>query len=251
MTLELTEAAAIKCGDSELAVTVDQYAAAAAERSGDPVIMASADRHLADAMISHGATAAAVAFVTAAAKRLQSDLVRRGPEELSVLGMLFLMAAMAQAAAEPTTAAPDALARAVPGFLDQAGEHAAQLDGDANALWTAFGPTNCALHRVAPHAQLREGTDAVAVAADIPAVALAELPRERRAHLLPDRALGEKQAGQRQDAVDTLLRAEKLAPGEMVCRPRTQQLINDLRLLGVGSAEGRLRALADRCGLPP
>ncbi|WP_216826893.1 hypothetical protein [Streptomyces hundungensis] len=105
MTLELTEAAAIKCGDSELAVTAGQRAAAAAERPGDPVIMASADRHLADAMTAHGEAAAAVAFVTAAANRLQRDLVQREPEGLPVLGMLFLKAAMAQAAAEPTTTA--------------------------------------------------------------------------------------------------------------------------------------------------
>ncbi|WP_331721789.1 helix-turn-helix domain-containing protein (plasmid) [Streptomyces sp. NBC_01102] len=251
LALELTEAAAIKWGNSELAVTAGQRAVAAAERSGDPVIMASAARHLADAMTAHGQAAAAVAFVTAAANRLQGDLVQSGPEGLSVLGMLWLKAAMAQAAAaEADDHSPDALARAVPGFLDQADEHAERLGRDDNLLWTSFGPTNCALYRVAAHVQLSEGADAVAVAADIPAVSLAGLPRERRAHLLTDRAIAEKQAGQREDAVDTLLDAEKLAPEEVVCRPRTKRLVEDLRLLGVGSAEGRLRGLADRCGLP-
>ncbi|MFE4056684.1 helix-turn-helix domain-containing protein [Streptomyces sp. NPDC059096] len=251
LALELTEAAAIKWGSSELAVTAGQRAVAAAERSEDPVIMASAARHLADAMTAHGQAAAAVAFVTAAANRLQGDLVQRGPEGLSVLGMLFLKAAMAQAAAaEADDRSPDALARAVPVFLDQADEHAARLGGDANELWTSFGLTNCALYRVAAHVQLSEGADAVAVAADIPAASLAGLPRERRAHLLTDRAIGEKQAGLREDAVDTLLEAEELAPEEVVCRPRTKRLVEDLRLLGVGSAEGRLRGLADRCGLP-
>ncbi|MYR41272.1 helix-turn-helix domain-containing protein [Streptomyces sp. SID5910] len=251
LALELTEAAAIKWGNSELAVTAGQRAVAAAERSGDPVIMASAARHLADAMTAHGQAAAAVTFVTAAANRLQGDLVQSGPEGLSVLGMLWLKAAMAQAAAaEADDHSPDALARAVPGFLDQADEHAEHLGRDDNLLWTSFGPTNCALYRVAAHVQLSEGADAVAVAADIPAASLAGLPRERRAHLLTDRAIAEKQAGQREDAVDTLLDAEKLAPEEVVCRPRTKRLVEDLRLLGVGSAEGRLRGLADRCGLP-
>ncbi|MFF1360950.1 hypothetical protein [Streptomyces sp. NPDC058297] len=56
----------------------------------------------------------------------------------------------------------------------------------------SFGPTNCALYRVAAHVQLSEGegADAVAVAAGISA---ADLPRERRAHLLTGRAIGEKQ----------------------------------------------------------
>lgn len=213
--------------------------------------MASAARHLADAMTAHGQAAAAVTFVTAAANRLQADLMQRGPEGLSVLGMLFLKAAMAQAAAaEADDRSPDVLARAVPDFLDQADEHADRLGGDGNELWTSFGPTNCALYRVAAHIQLSEGADAVAVATGIPAAALADLPRERRAHLLTDRAIGEKQAGLREKAVDTLLEAEELAPEEVVCRPRTKRLVEDLRLLGAGSAEGRLRGLADRCGLP-
>ncbi|WP_331720645.1 helix-turn-helix domain-containing protein (plasmid) [Streptomyces sp. NBC_01178] len=251
LTLELTEAAAIKWGDTELAVVAGHRAVAAAERSEDVVIMASAARHLADAMTNHGQAAAAVAFVTAAARRLEPDLLRRGPEGLSVLGMLFLKAAMAQAAAaEADDHSPTALARAVPGFLDQADEHADHLGFDGNELWTSFGPTNCKLYRVAAHVQLSEGADAVAVAADIPHASLADLPRERRAHLLTDRAIGEKQAGLRTEAVATLLKAEEEAPEEVLCRPRTKQLVEDLRLLGTGSAESRLRALADRCGLP-
>ncbi|MEV8476191.1 helix-turn-helix domain-containing protein [Streptomyces sp. NPDC051173] len=251
LTLELTEAAAIKWGDSELAVVAGQRAVAAAERSEDPVIQASAARHLADAMTHHGQAAAAVAFVTAAAHRLQGDLLQQGPDGLSVLGMLWLKAAMAQAAAaEADDRTPAALARAVPAFLDQADEHAARLGADGNALWTSFGPTNCKLYRVAAHVQLSEGADALAVAADIPGEALAALPRERRAHLLTDRAYAETQAGLRAQAVDTLLEAERLAPEEVLCRPRTKTLVEDLRLLGAGSSEARLRALADRCGLP-
>ncbi|MFF8646541.1 hypothetical protein [Streptomyces sp. NPDC015345] len=129
-------------------------------------------------------------------------------------------------------------------------ERSTRLGFDGDELWTSFGPTNCKLYRVAAHVQLSEGADAVAVAADIPAAALAGLPRERRAHLLTDRAIGEKQAGLRTEAVTTLLKAEEEAPEEFLCRPRTKQLVEDLRLLGTGSAEGRLRALADRCGLP-
>ncbi|MEV6425032.1 helix-turn-helix transcriptional regulator [Streptomyces sp. NPDC051662] len=251
LSLELTEAAAIKWGSTELAVVAGHRAVAAAERSEDPVIMASAARHLADAMTSHGQAKAAVAFATAAAERLRPDLLQRGALGLSVLGMLFLKAALAQAAvAEADDRSPDAAARAVPVFLDEADEYAVQLGADGNELWTSFGATNCALYRVAAHVQLSAGADAVAVAANIPAAGLDALPRERRAHLLADRARGETQAGMRETAVDTLLEAEALAPEEVVCRPRTKALVEDLRLLGAGSAERRLRGLAERCGLP-
>ncbi|MEU1075194.1 helix-turn-helix transcriptional regulator [Streptomyces sp. NPDC005878] len=251
LSLELTEAALIKWGDTETAVLAGHRAVAAAERSEDAVVMASAARHLADAMTNHGQAAKAVAFVTAAADRLQDELLRRGPDGLSVLGMLFLKAAMAQAAAAEADDRHSAvLARAVPDHLAEAAEHAEHLGHDDNRLWTSFGPTNVQLYRVAAHVQLSEGADAVAVAVGIPADAYNGLPPERRAHLLTDRAMGEKQAGLGEQAVATLLEAERLAPEEVRCRPRTRGLVEDLRLLGTGSAEGRLRGLADRCGLP-
>jgi transcriptional regulator with XRE-family HTH domain len=250
-SLELTEAAAIKWGDSELAVIAGHRAVTAAERSENPVIMASAARHLADAMTNHGQAAAAVIFVLAAARRLRADLLRSGPDGYSVLGMLYLKAAMAAAAAsEAEDRDPARYARRVPDYLDEADEHADRLCGDENRLWTSFGPTNVSLCRVAAHVHLSEGADAVAVAAGIPASAFHNLPRERRAHLLTDRAIGEKQAGPREKAVNTLMEADELAPEEVRCRPRTKSLVEDLRALGVGSAKSRLRILADRCGLP-
>ncbi|MEU6055925.1 helix-turn-helix transcriptional regulator [Streptomyces xanthochromogenes] len=251
LSLELTEAAAIKWGDTELALIAGHRAVNAAERSENPVIMASAARHLGDAMTNHGQAADAARFVLASAQRLQGDLLRTGPEGFSVLGMLYLKAAMASAAAaEADDLNPEAHARRVPEHLDQADEHADRLGRDDNLLWTSFGPTNVKCYRVAAHVQLSEGADAIAAAADITAPAFASLPKERRAHLLADRALGELQAGQRETAVDTLLDAEELAPEEVQCRPRTKTTVENLRLLGAGSAEGRLRLLADRCGLP-
>ncbi|MEU0389228.1 helix-turn-helix transcriptional regulator [Streptomyces chartreusis] len=252
MALQLTEAASIKFGDENgLATIAGHRAVTAAERSGDPVIMASACRHLADAMTHDGQPRAAADFAITAAGRLEADLKTRGAEGLSTLGMLYLKAAMARAVAaerDDRRAAHDA--RAVPELLDQAAEHATELGGDGNALFTAFGVTNVRLYRVAAHVQLSEGADAVAAALEIDNDARAALPRERRAHHLADLARAYTQAGQRERAVETLLDAEEEAKEEVRCRPRTRQLIEDLRLLGVGSAEGRLRSLAARCGLP-
>jgi hypothetical protein len=75
------------------------------------------------------------------------------------------------------------------------------------------------------------------------------LPRERRAHYRVDTARALTQAGRRVEAVETLLEAEREAPEEVHCRPHSKKLVEDLTLLGAGSAEGRLRALAQRCGL--
>ncbi|MFD0351928.1 hypothetical protein ACFQ0M_48915 [Kitasatospora aburaviensis] len=75
-------------------------------------------------------------------------------------------------------------------------------------------------------------------------------PRERRAHLLADVAHGYTQAGRYHEAVTTVLRAEAEAPEEVRCRPRTRRLVDELQLLAPTSVQGRLRVLADRCGLP-
>ncbi|MFI9724593.1 helix-turn-helix domain-containing protein [Streptomyces sp. NPDC052396] len=251
LALELAEAAAIKYGDCDLAWLAGHRAVAAAGRSGDPVAMASAARHLADAMTHRGQARAAAEFAVTAAERLEAELLTRGRDGLSVLGMLYLKAAMAQAAVvESGDGYAGAAEAAVPALLEEAAARAVQLGGDGNAMWTAFGPTNVALHRVAAHVQLSQGADALAVAQGISAPARAALPRERRAHHLADLARAFTQAGRREDAVDTLLDAEREAAEEVRCRPRTRRLVEDLRLLGAGAAEGRLRTLAGRCGLP-
>ncbi|MET8703654.1 helix-turn-helix transcriptional regulator [Kitasatospora sp. NPDC004723] len=244
LTYGLTEAVSVKFGAPDLALIAGHRAVLAAERSEDPVVMASAARQLADAMTHQGQAAAGVDFALAVAARLESDLLARGAAGVSVLGMLYLKSAMAAAQVDSVPAA-----RRVPGLLDQAAEHAALLGYDGNHVWTAFGPTNVLIHRVAASTALAEGGAAVAVALTIPDSSLADLPRERRAHHLADLAAAYVQAGRRPEAVDALLRAEREAPEEVRCRPRTRALVDDLRLLGAGAAEGRLRALAGRCGL--
>lgn len=87
--LELAEAAAIKWGDTEMAVVAGHRVVTAAERSESPVILAGAARHLGDAMTNRGQAAAVAGFIFTAARRLEPDLLRSGPDGYSVLGMLY------------------------------------------------------------------------------------------------------------------------------------------------------------------
>lgn len=153
MALNLAESASIKFGAPELAVQSGNRAVAAAERSEDPVIMGLAACHLSDAMTHHGQAPGATSFAVAAAGRLTPELLTAGADGLSVLGTLYLKAAMAQANAAQS--APDTrAATSVPGHLDQADEYAAQLDDDNGVpaafgpqTWTSFGSTNVGLSR--------------------------------------------------------------------------------------------------------
>ncbi|MGW9209272.1 helix-turn-helix domain-containing protein [Embleya sp. NPDC055664] len=243
MTYQLTVAVATKYADQNLARHAADRSLVAADRSHDPVAIAGATRHVADAMFHGGEGAAAVTFAAAVARTLERDLVARGTHGLSVLGMLHLKAAMAAADAGARTQVPE--------FLAEAEVVANRLGADANVLWTAFGPTNVRIHRVSALVRLQQGGDAIAESARVSASSLLTLPRERRAHHTVDVAMGLFGARRRGEAVDKLLEAEQTAPQEVRCRPRTHQLVTDLRALGVGgSAEPRLRAFAQRCGMP-
>jgi transcriptional regulator with XRE-family HTH domain len=242
MALQLAEGLATKFGDAPLAYSAADRAVIAAERSEDPIMMASAARHLADAMIGSGRPRDAASFAIAAAARLEGLLVDKGAAGLSVLGMLYLKAGMATATADD--------ARSASGYFDEADDAATRLGSDGNALWTAFGPTNVALYRVSANVRLFDGAAALTAAGGVSQVRQDALPRERRAHYLIDLAHAYSQSNQRGQAVDTLLLAEGLAPEEVRCRPHAIDLVDNLRLLGAGTAEGRLQTLAQRCGLP-
>jgi hypothetical protein len=242
MAYQLVVAVAVKYGDPVLAAMAADRAVTAADRSGDPVAMAGAARHLVDAMTHQGRAAAGVELAGAMADRLEGDLVERGPQGVTMLGMLHLKGAVGAAALGAPTAVTD--------LLSAAGESAGRLGGDGNLLWTAFGPTNCAFHAVACLVALGEGSRAVAVAGSIAPHRQQALPRERRALFLVDLSRARVQSGEPSRALETLLDAEREAAEEVRCRPRTHQLVRDLRMLVAGSDEGRLRALAMRCGLP-
>jgi len=240
-TYQLASSTLIKFADVGLAWRAADRGVLMAERSGDPVTIGSASRRLADAMLSHGEGEAGASLAIAVAERLEASLLVYGDEDgLSVLGMLYLKAAVAMAEQGNR---PQATA-----LLDEAHRVAEVLGRDSNAQWTAFGPTNVQVHRVSTLVQLNAGMDAVDAAMRITPEALAALPRERRAHLLVDIALGYSQGKRRPAAVTTLLAAEELAPQEVRCRPTSHGLVRELVTLAP-TPSWELRGLAERCGL--
>lgn len=237
---QLASATLIKFGDPVTGMLAADRAMSAAEDAG-PVVAGSAARRYADALIHLGHGDAAIEVLERAADRLSDDLEHAGPAGWSVHGMLLLKAVMA--AAERQDAAT------VRSLLAQAARIADRLEGDANHMFSAFGPTNVRLHEVAAMVVLGDGAAAVAAAARIDRDALGALPRERRAQLLMDLAAGHFLAGRPDTALLVLLAAEELAPQEVHCRASSRQLVGDLAAGSRPIPEPRLRALAGRCGL--
>ncbi|GHB42373.1 hypothetical protein GCM10010377_36540 [Streptomyces viridiviolaceus] len=91
------------------------------------------------------------------------------PSPNALTGRLFLAGSMASARADDRATTRT--------FLDEAERAARRLGTDANHVWTAFGPTNVAIHRVATAAELGD----MQVAVDLgPRIDTAGLPTERR-----------------------------------------------------------------------
>lgn len=253
-TYQLAVAACVKFDDAPTAWQAADRAVKAAEASQDPITIASAARRSAEALICLSATArpdearrtpsdaeTALDICLNAASRLDGELRRLGADGLSMAGSLFLKAAVCAATLADKSRTTELIA--------QADEYATMIGHDGNAVRSGFGPTNVALHRASTLIMLEEGGLAVKAARGIGRGAFARLPTERRVNHLAELAIAHIQCGNRDAALDALLRAEDTARQEVHCRPRTRSTV--ARLLDADPApSNRLRELAQRSGVP-
>lgn len=226
----------------DLAWLAAERAFCLAEGVGDPLLMSDAARRVAHGLLATGHPEDALALIHADIERLDAGLPTADAEYLSVYGMLPLMGSVIAGRAGRQSAVRD--------LLQLGAKTAARLGADANHHWTAFGPTNVAIHRTAVMADLGDGQLAVDAAATIAPEALAGLPRERRASLLLDTARGYALAGRRREALERLEAADSLAPEEIRARPVARVLVDTLMRDWPGRAPVELRQLASRIGLP-
>src|SRR5262249_13613180 len=154
----------------------------------------------------------ALAIVTRAAEKLTRHPMTDDGSE--VLGMLHLIAAFAHTAAGRPGQADDRVREAL-----ALAEHTG--DGNAFGLW--FGPTNVGAWRVWLAVEAGEGGAVADLAGEVNETLL---PPERRACMLIDVARGlARERDRHQDAVQTLLRAEVLAPQRVHAHPFAREAI--------------------------
>jgi hypothetical protein len=157
---------------------------------------------------------------------------------LSVYGTLLLPAAVAAARSGDRAIALT--------YLKEAERAAEQIGRDANHLWTAFGPTNVALHRVTiagssdgPYAVLRLGVG----------IDTAGLPAERRVRHLFELAQALTAVNETSSAVDRLLEAEGLSSTHVHHHVMSHQIVVRMMRSKAGRRDRRLAALAHRMGV--
>lgn len=227
-----------KLGEADLAWIAAERGLAAAQNSDNQVVLGSLFRSVAHTLLSTGRFQPAVQLVDRAAAMLSPGLGTAGGEMLSVYGSLFLAGAMAASRAEdrPTTQA----------FLREAEESARRLGRDANYLWTAFGPTNVAIHRVNTAMELGD----VQIALDIgPALDTSGLPTERRVRHALELARAYSARNRSDDGLAVVLDAERMAPEHVRHHYISRQLVLTWMRQKHGRAGIELAGLAARLRL--
>ena len=129
------------------------------------------------------------------------------------------------------------------GYLQEADSAAQRLGTDSNHLWTAFGPTNVAIHRVNTAMELGD----VQTALDSgPSLNTDKIPAERQVRYLLDIARAYSLTGNRDEALRTTLTAERIAPEQV----RQHYLSRNIVMTLIQSTPRRptieLERLADR-----
>lgn len=212
-TYQVTASTLWKLNEPDLAWLAAERGFVLAEETGDGLLLSEAARRLGTGSATH----------------------------LSLYGMLFLMGAVVAARASNHAVARE--------LLDEGHNVARMLGYDGNECYTAFGPTNAHLHRVAVLLDLGAGAGAVAAAGQVTSDGLDRLPKERRAHYHIDVARAHGLCGHHDDAVNTLLMAANLFPDEIRCRPTAVDLVDGLRRTARGPRSEKLEQLAGRIGL--
>lgn len=224
----------VKLGSLDLAGLCADRGDIAAQQTGDPIAQASLQRSIAHTLLSNGQYREAVRIVRDGMTDAGDPSDAAG---LSVTGTLLLVGATASArAGERAEAAM---------FLRHAERFADALGGDRNEVWTSFGPTNVAIHRVTVAAELGDVQRAVELGATLDVSAL---PRERRVrhHLEVARALS--RSGRWDEALPVLLSAERDAPEQVRRHFLTHELVHAWMRTTRTRPDADLVALARRLG---
>jgi hypothetical protein len=237
LTHQLAASLLSKAGHPDTSWVAAERGLAAADSTGIPDVRCSLIRSVAFALLSAGHFEPAMRLVESGADSLRREVTGDAPG-LSVYGTLFLAGSMAAARYGDGPKTAD--------YLREADDAATRLGRDANYHWTAFGPTNVAIHRVNTAVELG---DIQTVLDHGMSLNTRAVPVERRVRYLLDVARTHSLTGNQEDALDALLAAERLAPEQARQHYLARKVIKTLMTSTKGRPPVQLRKLAARAGL--
>jgi transcriptional regulator with XRE-family HTH domain len=231
-------AALDKLGEPEAAWIAADRAMAAAERAGNPMLVAAGAFRLVFVFMSARHYAQAEETARTAADALWHRADEGIPEAMSLWGALTLQRAI--------TAARTGDADTAYAHLGRASAMADRLGPGRNDYNTEFGPANVALFEIAIAVELGDAGRALRTAAALDTSALSA---ERRARTLIDVARAHAQRRQVAEAVSALAQAEDITPEQVRGHYLARQIVSDL-LTMEDPPSADLRALSARLGAP-
>jgi transcriptional regulator with XRE-family HTH domain len=234
ITYQACSAALDKLGEPEAAWIAADRAMAAAERAGNPMLMAAGAFRLVFVFLTARHFDQAEEAARTAAEALQSRAEQGDPQAMSLWGALTLQRAVIAARVNDAEAAY--------GHLDRARQAAERLGEGRNDYDTEFGPANVALYEIGVAVDLGDAGRALRTAASVD---ISALSAERRARMLIDVARAHAQRRQISDAVTALRQAEGITPEQVRTHEIVRQLVSDL-LTMQDPPTSELRDLAGR-----
>jgi len=235
-TYQACSAALAKLGEPEAAWIAADRAMAAAERAGNPMLVAAGAFRLVFVFLTARHYDQAEETARTAAEALQPRADQDEPQAMSLWGALTLQrAVIACRVNDPDTAYA---------HLDHAADVAGRLGEGRNDYNTEFGPANVRLYEIAVAVELGDAGRALRAAGNVDTTGLSA---ERRARMLIDVARAHAQRRQISEAVAALHEAEDITPEQVRGHELVRQLVSDL-LTMQDPPSGDLRGLAARVG---
>ena len=233
-TYQACSAALAKLGEPEAAWIAADRAMAAAERAGNPMLVAAGAFRLVFVFINARHYDQAEETARTAAEALWPMADQGDPRAISLWGGLTLQRAVIAAHVnDPDTAY---------GQLDRASQIAARLGEGRGEYNTEFGPANVRLYEIAVAVELGDAGRALRAAANVDTTGLSA---ERQARMLIDVARAHAQRRQVSEAVAALLQAEAITPEQIRSHALVRRLVSDLLTMQDPPAS-ELRDLAKR-----
>ncbi len=227
-------AALAKLGQPEAAWIAADRAMDAAERAGNPLLVAAGAFRLVFVFLAARHYDQAEGTARTAVEALTARATAGDNAAMSLCGGFTLQRAVIASRLNDSDTAY--------GFLDQAHDIAIRLGDGRNDFGTEFGPANVGIHEVAISIELGDAGRALRVASGLDAT---DLSPERQSRLLIDVARAHAQRRQADDAVAALLRAEAIGAEQVRGHEAVRQLVNDL-LTMQERPTAELRELAGR-----
>ncbi|MFP5072403.1 helix-turn-helix domain-containing protein [Pseudonocardia nantongensis] len=230
-----------KLGVGELGAVAADRAAMAAGRADSPAAQGMAIYQVVTALLRSDQVDQAEQLAMRMAQQLRPLARSDDPALVSVTGALWLIAAVIAARRTDRWEADRRLA--------EASILAGLLGHDANYAWTAFGPTNVAIHRVSVAAELGDPAAALDAAAEVDLDALPAGLLSRRAQVNLDLAWAQAQRRRDAEATLNLLAAEKAAPEAVAQNVMAREIMREMLARAKRGNGNALQALATRAGV--